>query len=87
MPVVTARATLAATAVGRDREPALEIGVDRHAHRAGDGAEVLERLVERHVVVGLGRCVQANPELVVASAGKPSMLEAGGHCRRPTGWG
>jgi hypothetical protein len=39
-------------ALGRDREPAFEVAVDRHVHRVRDGTEVGERLFERHVVVG-----------------------------------
>ena len=37
--------------LGLDREAALEVGVDRHSHAAGDRAQVRQRLLQRHAVV------------------------------------
>ena len=72
MPVAAARATLAATSSGSIGEAALEVGVDRHVDAVGDRAEVRERLVERDADCRGRPSDHAKPELVVASALKPS---------------
>lgn len=76
MPVVTARQTMVATPSGSTGVAPLEVRVDRHRDRCGDGTEVLEGLVQRDVGVCDTESPRETPALVVASALKPSVSRA-----------
>ena len=52
IPVAAASVTFSATRGGLHRVATLEVGVDRDVHGVRDGAQVVERLVERDLVVG-----------------------------------
>ena len=86
-PGPAAAATLAADRVRLDREPALEVGVDRHLdRRRRSRARWAERLVERHRGCRAGPATRRTRSWSSRAPGSRA-ARAGGRCRRPTGWG